>query len=66
MTWKYHIIKDGNRFYLGEVFRGKKEVWGEIPDTSYNTKEELLMELFIRLKDAFHNKVRVVKNNKLV
>lgn len=39
MTWKYNIIKDGDRFYLGEVFKGKKEVWGEIPDAPFYYKK---------------------------
>ena len=67
MTWKYHIIKDKDGYWLAEVFSDKKKnhSWCKILDTCCDTPEELQDELKMRFIDSIKNEVLLVKKNKL-
>ena len=67
MTWKYHIIKDKDMYWLAAVFSDKKNnhSWCKILDTCCDTPEELQDELKMRFIDSIKNEVLLVKKNKL-
>lgn len=66
MTWKYHIIKDKDGYWLAEVFYNPKIFgWCKLLDTCCETAEELQDDLKMRYEDTIKNKVLLVKGKKL-
>jgi len=70
MTWRYNIIKEGKKYYIGEVFldeKGKLKnlYWSKFDDFVFDSKEDLLNCLLQFTADSLRYNFLEVKKNKL-